>query len=94
MVTSSSFERDDGILLSAATCPIRAARFNEPVFLENDYREGINTWTECAEECAKKPKCQYWEYFSNSNNELAMENKKKCGLLKDYESVRSLPGIR
>ena len=94
MVTTSSFGRDDNMVLSSASCPVRAARFNKPILLDSHYKPGINSWIECAKECAKKRECKYWEYFSNSNNELAMENSKKCGLLKDYESVRSLPGIR
>ena len=65
----SPWESDDtfgnptrSMILSSASCPVRAAIFQNPKLLY-PYLTGIISWTNCALQCVKEPKCQYWEYF-------------------------------
>ena len=65
----SPWERDDifsstsgSMVLSSASCPVRAAKFRNPKLLY-PYLTGIISWINCALQCVKEPKCQYWEYF-------------------------------
>ena len=88
----SPWESDDtfgnptrSMILSSASCPVRAAIFQNPKLLY-PYLTGIISWTNCALQCVKEPKCHYWIYSN------IYKTDSRCGLITDYESIISLPG--
>ena len=83
-------ERLQDMVMSTATCPVRAAKFQNPDLIY-PYLTGIKSWTDCALQCAKETKCQYWEYFGPSKNKWESRKSWLCGLARNYESIISLP---
>ena len=64
----------ENLVLSSASCPVRAARFYNATLL-HPYLTGINSWNKCALQCAKGPSMSL---PNNFNHQIYMTDLPVC----------------